>query len=311
MLQTKEKKMYSAFGLNLLSDLLMPELEQITNMAVHIDVEIKIEEKSYCKKEMESNPYQHFVIKDEVMFNVPNTANFYIKDGNRVIVSPLEEADGDVLRLYILGTCMGTILLQRNILPLHGSAVEIDGKVYAIIGDSGAGKSTLASAFIKKGYRLVTDDIIAVSCSKENEIPYIIPAYPQQKLWEDSLDLFGMETNHYRSIYGRENKYCIPVAESFVKSTLPLAGVFELVKSIDSTDLSELEKLESIHILMKNTYRNFLIPRLGLMDWHFQTSTSLLEHMDVYRLYRSATGSSTEQLVCLILDTIRKKGREC
>lgn len=308
MLQIKQKQMYSAFSLNLLSDLPMPELELITNMAVHIDVEIKIEEKGYYKKELESNPYQHFVINDEVMFNVPNIANFYIKGGNEVIVSLLDEVDDDVLRLYILGTCMGTILLQRKILPLHGSAVEIEGKVYAIIGDSGAGKSTLASALIKKGYRLVSDDIIAVSRSKENSIPYIIPAYPQQKLWEDSLELFGIETNHFRSIYGRENKYCIPVTENFLKTSLPLAGVFELVKSDDSTCLSELEKLESIHTLMKNTYRNFLIPRLGLMDWHFHTSTGLLEYMDVYRLCRSATETTTEQLVCLILDTIRKKG---
>ena len=38
---------------------------------------------------------------------------------------------------YLLGTCMGTILMQRKILPLHGSAIEIEGKVYAIVGDSG------------------------------------------------------------------------------------------------------------------------------------------------------------------------------
>ena len=37
--------------------------------------------------------------------------------------------------------------------PLHGSAIAIDGKAYAIVGDSGAGKSTLASAFLKKGYQ--------------------------------------------------------------------------------------------------------------------------------------------------------------
>ena len=75
------------------------------------------------------------------------------KDGNKIIVSPLDEIDEDVIRLYILGTCMGAILMQRKILPLHGSAIAINGKAYAIVGDSGAGKSTLASAFLKKGYQ--------------------------------------------------------------------------------------------------------------------------------------------------------------
>ena len=135
----------------------------MTNMAVDPDVEIIIEETDFYKVDLESNPYQHFVINDEVMFNVPNIANFYIKDGNKIVVSPLGEIDEDVIRLYILGTCMGTILMQRKILPLHGSAIEIDGKVYAIVGDSGAGKSTLASAFLKQGYKLVSDDVIAVS----------------------------------------------------------------------------------------------------------------------------------------------------
>ena len=76
--------------------------------------------------------------------------HFCIQEGKRIIVSPIEGSDEDEIRLYILGTCMGAILMQRKILPLHGSAVAIDGKAYAIVGDSGAGKSTLASAFLTK-----------------------------------------------------------------------------------------------------------------------------------------------------------------
>jgi hypothetical protein len=308
VLKIEKKLIYNAFGLSMISDIHLPELDSMANMTVDTDVEIKIEETSYYKQELESNPFQHFVIENEVLFNVPNIANFYIKDGKKIIVSPLDEADEDVLRLYILGTCMGTILMQRKILPLHGSAIEIDGKVYAIVGDSGAGKSTLASAFLKHGYKLVSDDVIAVSVSQENPIPYVTPAYPQQKLWQESLNMFGMENSNYRSIYGRENKYCIPVTESFVKAPLPLAGVFELVKSEETTHLDQLEKLESIHTLMKNTYRNFLIPRLGLMEWHFRTSASILEHIAMYRLHRSTSESSADQLALLILDSIRKKG---
>ena len=41
---------------------------------------------------------------------------------------------------------------EKDILPLHGSAVAINGKAYAFMGNSGAGKSTLASALINQGY---------------------------------------------------------------------------------------------------------------------------------------------------------------
>lgn len=307
----KNKLLYHAFGLNIKSDIHLPELLSLANLAVDIDVEIEKKDLDYYKKELESNPFQHYVIKDEVMFNVPNIANFYIKNGKRITVSPLAEVDEDVLRLYILGTCMGSILMQRKILPLHGSAIEIAGKVYAIVGDSGAGKSTLASAFLKQGYKLVSDDVIAITLSNENPVPQIAPAYPQQKLWQKSLNMFGMEKSNYRSIYGRENKYCVPVKESFVEGSLPLAGVFELVTSEDGANLDPLEKLECIHTLIKNTYRNFLIPRLELTEWHFQTSTSLLKYIDVYRLCRSTSESSVDQLALLVLDSIRKKDKKC
>ena len=115
-----------------------------------------------------------------------------------------------ILRLYILGTCMGAILMQRKILPLHGSAVDIDGKVYAIVGDSGAGKSTLASALLKHGYQLVSDDVIAVSLTHENPIPFVTPSYPQQNL-VGKPKYFGMDSTNYHSTYVRENKYRVPV----------------------------------------------------------------------------------------------------
>ena len=67
-----------------------------------------------------------------------------------------KNTDEDMIRLYILRDMYGTLLMQRKILPFHGSAIAINGKAYAIVGDSGAGKSTLASAFLKEGYQLLT-----------------------------------------------------------------------------------------------------------------------------------------------------------
>ena len=99
-----------------------------------------------------------------MMYKFGNIAIFSIQDGKRISVSPLKEYDEDTSSdYYILGTCMGAILMQRKVLPLHGSAIAINGKAYAIIGDSGAGKSTLALAFLNKGFQLLSDDVIAVS----------------------------------------------------------------------------------------------------------------------------------------------------
>ena len=112
--------------------------------------------------------------------------------------------------------------------------VAIDGKAYAFVGDSGAGKSTLASAFLNKGYQLLSDDVIAVSLSQDEHIPFVTPSYPQQKLWQESLNDFGMETSQLSIRFiDRETKYCVPVSSKFFSEPLPLSRIFELVKTED------------------------------------------------------------------------------
>ncbi|MFC3884759.1 aldolase [Bacillus songklensis] len=307
MLKAKKKVVYKAFGLSVTSEISLPELPHMGNKVDSIDIEIKIEDLSELWFEL-SNKKNRFVINENlVMFQIPNIATFSIQEGKRISVLPMKEDEEDMIRLYILGTCMGVILMQRKIFPLHGSAVAINGKAYAIIGDSGVGKSTLASGFLNQGYRLLSDDVIAVSLSHDDYIPFVTPSYPQQKLWEDSLNNFGMKTSHYQSICRRENKYCVPVPSKYFPNPLPLAGVFELVKTEnEKVEIHPIEKLERLRTLFCHTYRNFLIPRLGLMDWHFHTSATILNKVDVYQLRRPVSRFSAPQLVSLILNTVNK-----
>ena len=111
------------------------------------------------------------------------TAIYCIEDGYKITVAPLAGADEEKVRVYLLGTCMGALLMLRNTLPLHGSAVVIDGRAYAFLGDSGVGKSTLAAALVHQGYPLVSDDVIATTARESDAAPLVMPAYPQQKLW--------------------------------------------------------------------------------------------------------------------------------
>lgn len=311
MIETKTKVVYTAFGLSIISEIPLSELIQMSGNVNSVDLEIKFEDLSNLWLEL-SDVRSSFVINENfVMFKVPNIAIFSIQDGSKILVSPLEEYDEDVIRLYLLGTCMGAILMQRKIYPLHGSAIAIDGKAYAIIGESGAGKSTLASAFLSKGYQLLSDDVIAVSLSKEESIPFVNPSYPQQKLWQDSLNNFGLDTNNYRSIHGRETKYNVPVSSKYFNNPLPLAGVFELVKSENNEiGICSIVKLKRFSTLYFNTFRRFFIRNLGLMDWHFQTTAKIVNKIDVYQLQRSIDGFSALQLVSLILNTINKGDME-
>ncbi|WP_091167133.1 aldolase [Paenibacillus sp. 1_12] len=308
MLETLNHVMYKAFGLTVLSEIVLPELPQQQG-ALGDSADILIEKADVSKLWREvSSPHSKYVVTENlVMLDVPDIAIFSIQDGNKITVSPGRGYDEEISRLYILGTCMGALLMQRRIFPLHGSAVAIDGKAYIIIGDSGAGKSTLATTFLNQGYQLLSDDVIAISFS-QNLTPLVTPAYPQQKLWKESLVELGMEMGPYRSIYGRETKYCVPVPSQYFNEPLPLGGVFELVKTVNAkVEIHPIQGLERLRVLSYHTYRNFLIPGLRLMDWHFNTSASIADTIEFFQLRRPAFGFTAHQLATLILAAIHKE----
>jgi energy-coupling factor transporter ATP-binding protein EcfA2 len=294
---------YSAFGLTIESELPLPELSRIFGNNERIDIDVIIE--SSLKDTIQLEPYDFVVEGSIVTVYMPDAAVFRIENGDKIIISPNEGADEDLIRLYVLGTCIGALLLQRSIYPLHGSAIAIDGKAYAFVGHSGSGKSTLASAFISRGYPLLSDDVIAVSRSAPDKVPLVIPAYPQQKLWQQSLDAFGVNKEELRAIYGRENKFCIPVESDFCSTPLPLGGVFELTKTDTAqVGIHPLNKLERLDILFQHTYRQFLVQKLGLTLWHFTHSASLAAELPIYQLQRPTSSFTAPQLVELILNTI-------
>jgi hypothetical protein len=303
LLKGMQKHMFKAFGLSINSDIPLPELAQIEMSDGHCQVRIKLNRN--LKNIYNGKPYE-FVIEDKtVTFMIPEIGVFQVKGGEEIIVSPFDHANRDIIRLYTLGSCFGALLLQRGIYPLHGSAIAIDGKAYAIVGESGAGKSTLASAFMEKGYSLLSDDVIAITLSKGDRRPIVIPSYPQQKLWQQSLDAFGFSNQKLRPIYGREDKFCIPVTEKYYSSPLPLAGIFELSKTDDdAVSMKPITGLEQIQRLFLHTYRQFLVSKMKLEEWHFNQSVLLTERLPFYHIKRPIVGFSVFDVADRILSTI-------
>nr|WP_273833232.1 aldolase [Pseudalkalibacillus sedimenti] len=297
------QKSYKSFGLQLTSCIYFPELEEV-RLTTNADVSIEISDLTKLWQE-EGNEGKFVVKQGRVLFKIEDTGIFCIEEGERVVVSPLGKENVDKMRLYILGSCMGAILLQRKILALHGSAIAIDGKAYAIVGDSGAGKSTLAASFIANGYKILSDDVIPVSLS--NQFPIVIPSYPQQKLWSKSLEKFGIDKREFNPLFEREDKYAIPVNKHFYNDALPLGGIIELSKSeCDQVELSTIRSLQAIHTLFNHTYRNFFVPRLGLMEWHFKITSQISGRVPCYRINRPTSQFTAGEIRDLILSTIKK-----
>jgi ABC-type cobalamin/Fe3+-siderophores transport system ATPase subunit len=302
--ETKQSYTYFCFGLNIESDYELPELIKTCDRKT--DVVIKIDDLSCLWKELSTPDYLLVVKENHVLFKIEELATFCIQDGKYILVSPEEGADIDRIRLFLLGSCMGALLMQRNTLCLHGSAVEIDGKAYAITGHSGAGKSTLATAFLNKNYRLLTDDVIVISYDVNNQ-PMVVPAYPQQKLWQESLENFGIENKGYQPLFERENKFSVPV-QNFTNKPIPFAGMIELSKSEDKTILfQEVKGLERIHTVMRQTFRRSFIQKSERTEWHFKEAVKLVNSVSILSIERPSDRFTANELVSLILASISQK----
>jgi hypothetical protein len=309
MISVTTSMVYQAFGFKVRSELHLPELLPANEDNELVEITIEVSDLSELWLQLNAKSGIYGVYGHHIMFHIPKVATFCIQEGKKIIISPDAGSDIDEIRLYILGSCMGALLLQRRVLPLHGSTVAIDGKAYAIVGESGAGKSTLASALIKRGYQLVSDDVTAVSFSTKEPSPMVQPSYPQQKLWQESLEHFGMDSVHYRPLFQRETKFSVPVSSNYSAKPLPLAGIFELIKTEgNQVEISPIPRLEGLSVLYGHTFRNFLIHRMDLTAWHFETSARLANSVPMFRLQRPVSEFTAAELVSLLLTTIKKDG---
>ena len=91
---------------------------------------------------------------------------------------------------YLLGPVLGLLLRMRGSTCLHGSAVSLGDAVVAFVGPQGAGKSTTAAALAQQGCPIVSDDVVALA-EVDGEFR-VHPAYPYLCLWPESVEaLFG------------------------------------------------------------------------------------------------------------------------
>lgn len=152
MASTVQGLAYQAFGLQIFSEFPLPELPLAEEPGLNGSVAVIRGELAARWEAIPKITPSVGVLGREVMFEVKGKAVFSVQDGIRITVDPAAGADMDSVRLYILGSCMGVLLMQKQILPLHGSALVPQpglcacrpirsGQIYACLLLDGAGSS--------------------------------------------------------------------------------------------------------------------------------------------------------------------------
>jgi len=73
------------------------------------------------------------------------------------VVTPEFGAE-DHLQMSVVSYALLTLLRYRDLYPMHGAALTLDGRGLLVVADSGSGKSTLAALLLSCGWSFVGDD---------------------------------------------------------------------------------------------------------------------------------------------------------
>jgi hypothetical protein len=110
-------------------------------------------------------------------------------DGRHVWCGWPPEARWSDVAGVMVKAVMGRVLRLQGRLALHASAVSVGGKALLLLGRQGAGKSTTAAGFHQLGYRVLADDVAAVS---ETDHGYLVhPACPELRLRADAAAVYS------------------------------------------------------------------------------------------------------------------------
>lgn len=265
---------YTAFGLNIHSEIFLPELfpEKSENPDIVIrEGNIDLPSESVLEGE-------NFKVVENAIYRFwEDIGKFKISNGNEILIEQVKDLNMLLLRSFVLGNIMTSLLNQRGFLVLHASAININNDAVAFLGNKGYGKSTTAMTFYKKGYQIVADDYIVIQF--ENGLPFVYPGFPSLRLSYNSRKYgdFSLEKVFYKN---REiEKIYVPTDNNFSLNKIPLKKLYVL-KREEYLKISDIELQGSLIKLVENT---FGITRFNESDSikHLNQCSSLLNKVNI------------------------------
>ncbi len=296
--------LYQAFGVTIGSEIALPELLPVTEAAPDVRVvRGKVEPLSFAQ---EGDRKWFRGSAGCLQFDVDGVARFLVTGGSRIVFESEAGVAEEDVRLFLLGSGLGAMLMQRGLLVLHGSTVLIGGRAVSFLGESGAGKSTLSAALRKKGFPLLGDDLCVVS--GEGEL-LVQSGYPQNKLWEDSLRYLEVDPEGLKRVRQSMDKRALPIERGlFCDRATPLGQVYVLERSKGGE--LELEGLlggVKLASLLVCRYRPQFVLEMGLERQQFDLLGRIAREVPLAVLARPEGRIVIDELVSRVLSELENE----
>jgi hypothetical protein len=204
---------------------------------------------------------------------------------------------------HLVGPILGLLLRLRGIVCLHASAVSINNRAVVFVGSEGMGKSTTAAAFARRGYPVLSDDIVAL-VERGNEFQ-MLPGYPRVNLWPDSVKLLYGSPDALPQILPNWDKRCLSLGKDgetrFEEHAQPIGGIYVLGNSTGNSTKSVevISRKTALMMLIGNTYAtNFIDSKQRAEE--FQVLSQLVASVPIRKINRGKEVIGVEEFCATI-----------
>jgi hypothetical protein len=203
--------------------------------------------------------------------------------GTTVLCAP---ARGDTAgwQRQLLDTVLFTVSFARGFELLHGGAVVVPGGAVAFVGPAGAGKSSLVSELMRRGHRLLSDDVIAIDESGESVTAFPGPAVMNLPLAAADDDTLGTSVI---ARFEREEELWVVVAGA-ADQPAPLTAIFILDRAGTHTAVEPMQRASFLDLA---PYAISLPHGRERAQRRFDLLSTLATRVPVSRLVRGPNGS--------------------
>jgi hypothetical protein len=232
----------------------------------------------------------------------PRAGRFLVQGGDRVVVQRHASADEAVLAKQFGACAVPAVMRHRGLLVMHATGAVLDETAVLIGGQSGAGKSTTLAALLKRGFRMLSDDVSVVRFG-ENHGLEVLPGPARMRLTERAAAGLGIDVaNDAGSFLGPRRKRAVPTEQSMGTAAAPLRALFILrtgsSERVTMTTLAGTEKLHAVLAcvcgpLLEDDRRQ-LFPLLG----------GVLERVPGFELIRPGDSWSAEEVADRVLGAV-------
>lgn len=243
------------------------------------------------------------VAYNDYLLKLETVGFFRAENGTQITIMPCADSNPSDIRLFLLSSTIGAILHQRGVLPFHGSTILTGKGLLTVTGNSAVGKSSIAAGFLEAGYKLLSDDISAITFEEDSSM-FVHPGIPYLKVWKDVL-IYLNRTENLERVRPSMEKYKLPLLNAFHnRPEMPEIILFLAPKNRNGFHIEEINGIEKFSILGNNVYRNNLIDGLGRTQTNFEQLTNLANKINLFRLERPSNPIMIKELIDFIVDEI-------